>query len=254
MHPVDYGLATLAVVLSSVYLMLHFVGKLWLDLEMLRKLSGVIQLLIAVLITISIYWQISDRVIAGYWRPEEYFSFVTIQMCMLTAVICYITAWQTFVSKRDSKWVTVARFCVVTYMMIVGLVYNLMLRGVPADPNSWDYAYQWPEPPNEILHVVAPILLLIEWLMVAGSSRLRYRQVMWLWLYAIAWATFTLVRGYTDGWWPYWFLDPEDAGVNGLGGQLMYLGAILSFMVVVGVVLIFLEKLMLRITKRARLA
>lgn len=221
---------------------------------MLRKLSGAIQLAIALAITVSITWQISSRVLAGFWRPEEYFSYVTIQMCILTAVICYVTAWQTFVSKRDSQLVTIARFCVVTYMMIVGLVYNLMLRNVPTSPDAWDYNYQWPVVPNEILHVWAPIFLLIEWLMVAGSSRMKYKQVMWLWLYAIAWASFTLIRGYALGWWPYWFLDPTDAKVNGIGGQLMYLGAILAFMVVVGVVLIFFEKTMLRMTKRPKAA
>lgn len=170
---------------------------------------------------------------------------------MLTAIVCYITAWQTFVSKRDAKWVTIARFCAVTYMMIVGLVYNLMLRGVPADPKDWDYAYHWPVFPNEILHVWAPIFLLVEWLMVAGSSRLKYRQVTWLWAYAVAWIIFTMTRGYATNWWPYWFLNPTNAKVNGLGGQLIYLVAILSFMVVVGVVLIFFEKTMLKITKRA---
>jgi len=220
---------------------------------MLRKISGVIQLAIAIAITISITWQISSRVVAGFWRPEEYFSYVTIQMCILTALICFVTAWQTFVSKKDAKWVTIARFCVVTYMVIVGLVYNLMLRNVPTSPDAWDYAYEWPVIPNEILHVWAPIFLLIEWLMVAGSSRIRYKQVMWLWLYALAWASFTMIRGYSDGWWPYWFLNPTDPAINGFGGQAIYLGAILSFMVVVGVVLIFLEQLMLRITKRARL-
>jgi len=234
--------------------MLGFCANLWFDLGMLRKISGFIQLAIAIAITVSIAWQISSRVLAGFWRAEEYFSFVTIQMCILTAVISYVTAWQTFVSKRDLKWVTIARFCVVTYMIIVGLVYNLMLRDVPADPNSWDYSYVWPVPPNEILHVYVPILLLVEWLMVAGSSRLKYGQVMWLWLYAIAWIVFTLVRGYSDGWWPYWFLDPENAGVNGFGGQLIYIGGILSFMIVIGVVLIFLEKLMLKVTKRGKAA
>lgn len=221
---------------------------------MLRKLSGVIQLLIAGAITVSIYWQIADRVTAGYWRPEEYFTLVTIQMCMLTAIVCYITAWQTFISKRDAKWVTIARFCVVTYMMIVGLVYNLLLRDAPADPNGWDFAYQWPVIPNEILHVWVPIFLLIEWLMVAGSTRMRYKQVVWLWAYAIAWISFTLIRGYQIDWWPYWFLDPADSKVNGFGGQAMYLAAILAFMIVVGIILVFLEKTMLKLTKRNRIA
>ena len=221
---------------------------------MLRKLSGVLQIVTAVAITVSISWQISSRIVAGYWRPEEYFSYVTIQMCIVTAVVCYITAWQTFIAKRDSRWVTVARFCVATYMIIVGLVYNLMLRNVPADPSNWDYDYVWPVIPNEILHVWAPILLLIEWLLVAGSIRLKYKQVLWLWAYAIAWIVFTLVRGYSQNWWPYWFLDPNNPSVNGVGGQSIYLVSILSFMVVVGVVLVFLEKGMLRLTKRHKVA
>ncbi|MFM6980910.1 MAG: Pr6Pr family membrane protein [Micrococcales bacterium] len=217
---------------------------------MLRKLSGGIQLAIAIAITIAITWQIADRVIAGYWRWEEYFSFVTIQMCIVTALVCYVTAYETFVTKRDTEWVSIARMCAVTYMMIVGIVYNLLLRNAPADPTSWDYDYVWPTPPNEILHVVAPTLLFIEWLLVAGSYRLKYRQLGWLWMYAIAWIIFTLVRGYSDGWWPYWFTDPDNASVNGWTGQAMYLSAILVFMVVIGFILITIEKGMLKLTKR----
>lgn len=231
--------------------MLGLNGKLCLDERMLRKLSGAIQLVVAIAITVSITWQITDRVLAGYWRWYEYFSYVTIQMSILTALICFVTAWQTFVSKRDTQWVTIARFCAVTYMMIVGLVYNLMLRDVPADPNSWDFDYVWPVPPNEILHVYVPILLLVEWLMVAGSRRVQYRQVTWLWAYAIGWIIFTLVRGYNDGWWPYWFLDPTDPKINGFGGQSIYLVGILAFMIVIGVALVFLEKVMLKLTKRS---
>ncbi|NDC18856.1 MAG: cytochrome P450 [Microbacteriaceae bacterium] len=44
---------------------------------------------------------------------------------------------------------------------------------------------------------------------------LKINQAFWVLLYPLAWLAFSFARGLTQGWWPYWFIDPQ----YGIGTQ-----------------------------------
>ena len=75
---------------------------------------------------------------------------------------------------------------------------------------------------NEVLHVVAPAYLLIDWLFAPGRTPLRFRAVWGIAVFPIVWAVYTLVRAPfaiepvsgKSPWYPYPFLNPA-ASPNG---------------------------------------
>jgi hypothetical protein len=91
------------------------------------------------------------------------------------------------------------------YMTTTGIVYALLLRGVDV---------QTPAYANWVLHVVVPILVLVEWLLAPERTTRA-----WVWLsFPLAYVTYTLIRGPIAEWYPYPFLDPRQ---NGYGDVLL---------------------------------
>jgi hypothetical protein len=59
------------------------------------------------------------------------------------------------------------------------------------------------------LHLAFPLLLLVDWLVIADRPPLEWRRIWLVLPYPLLWVGVTLVRGVTDGWVPYGFLLPS---------------------------------------------
>jgi hypothetical protein len=185
----------------------------------------------------AITWQVTDRINNNVFRPTEYFAYVTIQSSILAGLIFIMGAVSMWNWQKDSTAFSIARLSVTSFAVIVGVVYNLLLRDVAPDP--LDAGYAWPVIPNEIVHVWAPILIVIDWFWSRRFIKIKFGELKWIFIYPVLWIGFTVIRGYTDGWWPYPFLDPtEPAGVTGM---LIYLAVILLFFTVVSLFFWFVQ-------------
>ena len=92
------------------------------------------------------------------------------------------------------------------------------------------------------------MLMLLDWLLIAGFTSVRLRAAFWVVLYPVAWILFSVIRGNIDGWWAYWFLDPTDKG--GVTGMLTYIFGIAALMIVLGFLLSLFAKALRKIQLR----
>lgn len=191
----------------------------------------------------SIYWQVSDRIANNVFRPQEYFTFFTIDTSILAGLLMLAAASFSWRGVVEPLWFSRARLGIVTASVIVAVVYNLLLRGLP--PAAEDLDYVWPTIPNDVLHIWAPLFLVIEWLIFAPNRTLKWQAAFWAWAYPFAWLAFTLVRGAIDGWWPYFFIDPTDEG--GVPGMIQYIFGIMAFMFIVASLLLPAQRLAQRV-------
>jgi hypothetical protein len=93
-----------------------------------------------------------------------------------------------------------ARACVTTYIVIVGLVYNTLLVGLPGGVEL-----EWA---NFVLHVAMPIYAAIDWVFFGDRRRVAWKRFGIVLIYPLVWVAVVLARGATDGWVPYPFLSP----------------------------------------------
>ena len=171
-----------------------------------RKTVGVLRGAAALLVLAAIITQIVDQLGAHVFVPSEYFSYFTVQSSMMNVVVLGAGAVLAFRLKRDTVLYTGVRMATVSYAIVTGVVYNLLLRGLP--PTGY-VGIQWP---NEVEHVWIPIYILIDWLFATGRAKLAWR---WVWaaiVYPLAWCAFTLIHGAATGWYPYPFIDPTGSG------------------------------------------
>ncbi len=143
----------------------------------------------------------------------NFFSFFTIDSNVGTVVVFAIGAVLLIRNVEDPRWFGILRACVTSYMAVTGIVYNTLLRGVDVSEGS---VVAWS---NEILHVVGPLLIVLDYLFATDRIRLSWTTIWWVVSFPIVWAVYTMIRGplaYNDlaqkrTWYPYPFLDPANS-------------------------------------------
>lgn len=186
----------------------------------MRILFAVLRVIVAAAVIAAIVGQL--QVSVGNWTAAgvtsiwinfvNFFSFFTIESNVLTVVVTLVGAFFLISRKGgDPQWFTVLRGSVATYMIVTGIVYNLLLRNVELPQGT---TLPWS---NEILHVVAPLWMLIDWLFAPGRTELVWRTIWTVIAFPIVWAIYTMIRGPLTPneitgepfWYPYPFLNPN---------------------------------------------
>ena len=159
---------------------------------------------------------------------------------MIAGVTLAYAGWLSWSGLPEKRLVTIVRVSATTYAIVIAVVYNALLRGSAGDIR--DAGYDWPVLPNEIMHVWAAVMILLDWLLLSGTFRLRLRASLWVALFPLAWLAFSVSRGIIDGWWAYWFLNPNEKG--GITGMFEYIGGITVLMIGLGWLLLALRNLL----------
>lgn len=108
------------------------------------------------------------------------------------------------------------RGAVVLYVVIAGVIWNLLLTG-----HSMGYTAA-----NVLLHVVVPVLALSDWLLVGrGRGQVHWwYPLAWL-IYPALYVVLAVVALNTAGRRaPYYFLDPDSVGVGTVALNVCVLG------------------------------
>ena len=232
--------------------------------ERMRPLVIVLRVLIAAAVIIAIVGQLSLSL--SNWRDAgidnpivqvvNFFSFFTIESNVLTVVVALLGAW--FLIRGDHTdrgWYLGLRAATVTYMATTGIVYNLLLRGIELPQGT---TLGWS---NEILHVVAPAYMVLDWLFAPGRRPMAWKSVWPILIFPLAWGIYTLVRGPLtfdavtgrSYWYPYPFLNPNTSP-QGYVSVAFYIVLIAAVIGLVGIGVVWLSTKRLPAISRASTA
>lgn len=162
----------------------------------------------------------------------NFFSYFTILSNILVALA--LTAPVVAANSRLGRWSASegVRAAVAMYIVVVGLTYHFLLAGV-WDPQGWALVA------NTLLHYVMPAAFVIDWLVFTLKGRLRWVDpVKWL-VPVLIYGGWTLAHGKLSGWWPYWFVDVDKLG---LGKTLVYFAGLLIFFLIVGLIVVAIDR------------
>lgn len=135
----------------------------------------------------------------------NFFSYFTILSNLAAMVVLgALAARPVLVGHRQFA---LARGAVTVYMTITGIVYNLLLAPAAADVST---QLAWV---NSIVHVVAPIIVVIDWFVDRSPVRPTLGQAAGWLIFPAVWLVYTMIRGPLADWYPYPFLDPDDNSV-----------------------------------------
>lgn len=134
--------------------------------------------------------------------PLNFFGYFTNQSNIIAAVAFAISALFIFSKRAQPDWLIYLRALATVVMAIVGIVYNTILVNAGLDDS---FNLQWS---NDILHIWIPIYAVLDWALFGDRKKLPFDKLWVMLIYPVIWLVVVLIRGASDGWVPYPFLDP----------------------------------------------
>ncbi|WP_291373319.1 Pr6Pr family membrane protein [Cyclobacterium sp.] len=96
---------------------------------------------------------------------------------------------------------------ITVYILVVGLVYQLVLRGI------WKpEGLQWLA--DEVLHSINPVLVLAFWVYFENKVALHWRMLPYWLIYPALYLISILILGEITGFYPYPFVNVEELGIG----------------------------------------
>jgi hypothetical protein len=197
---------------------------------------GVLRILLAALVLAAIITQITDQLLNQAFDAAGYFGFFTIQSALMNVVVLSVGGVLALRVAAEPELLARVRMATLSYAVITGVVYNLLLRNLPADGSFVGIGW-----PNEVLHVWAPILIVLDWLFAPGRPALAWKAIWFALIYPLTWLAYALLRGTFTDWWTYPFLNPGEPG--GWPSVLVYIVVIAAVIVAISAAAIGLSRI-----------
>ncbi|WP_169795871.1 Pr6Pr family membrane protein [Curtobacterium ammoniigenes] len=201
----------------------------------MRSLVLSLRLLAVVAVVAAIVAQFVRSLEAPNFVFWNFFGYFTIQSNIIVAVAFAVTIVSAARRGRRAERWTVLRGAATVYIATTGLVYNTLLVHATLD-NSFTVPWS-----NDILHKWIPVYAVLDWILFSDRARMVARQVWLILIYPAVWLVVILIRGATDGWVPYPFLNPK----LGYGFVALYCLGIALFIAVMGLFVIALSRVRL---------
>ena len=196
-------------------------------------LTPIIATLGWVAIFLQFYLMILNRVASVPETIVRFFSFFTILTNILVA-ICFTIIW----IKPKNKWELFflnnkTQTAITLYILIVGIVYNVILRFLWAPTGFQKVA-------DELLHLVIPLLAFVYWFFITNKINLKFNDIfLWL-IYPFVYLVYILIRGHFYDFYPYPFVNVIQLGYKTVFTNCFFM--VLAFLIV-GILLIGISKM-----------
>lgn len=151
----------------------------------------------------------------------DYFGQFTILSVLFVSAAVTVSAGR---AREPGGWVHV-RASAMTALAVAAVLHATLLGGAAGASGPII---------NALLHTVFPLMALVDWAIVASTSRVRVVTALAGLAFAVVYLGYTLVRGAIVGWYPYDFVDPT--GPAGYTGIVQSLAIVLVAFLTVGAI------------------
>jgi hypothetical protein len=170
----------------------------------------------------------------------NFLSFFTIQTNVLI-VLCMLAPAVTPTSRVGQLLSGPAiRIAVVSYSVVVGIIYFALLRNIGHD-------YGLERLADRILHYITPTMFVIDWLAWVPKGRVSWTAALRSLIFPALYGALTLIHGAVTGWYPYPFLNPTRHGYAEMFGNF---GGLACFVIAIPFVFVILDRLLAALQRK----
>lgn len=141
-------------------------------------------------------------------------------------------------SRESSRVRPIVRGSVLLSILITGLVFHLLLR-----PQMGVYFAGGIDLANHLTHTAAPLGFLLDWILFDRKGRMQTAHLPFWTAFPLLYWLCSILVGAKTGFYPYFFMD---IGKLGYGGALIWLAVLSAVFLLIGLLLIGLDRLLNR--------
>jgi hypothetical protein len=167
-------------------------------------------------------------------------AYFTIQSNLILLFVVMAGAIRQIRNRPEPPLLRMIRNGSTLWILITGTVYHLLLSKSLTAGGPFLYALV-------AHHYVTPIMALLNWVLFEEKGKCRYRDAAYWLLYPLLYTVFSEVRALVDGFYPYWFLNPNapfPKGTGSLAGLALAFAALLAFFVLSGLVIVTADRVL----------
>jgi hypothetical protein len=178
------------------------------------------------------------------FEPGNYFGYLTIQSNLLFVIICVATSIPMVRARLPQPWVEALRAAVLTCTITSGIVFALIVQQSSLRAIRVDVPWS-----DVVLHFILPVFALLDWMLSPRVAPAPRRIILVVIGYTLGWGGVTMIRGGITGWYPYYFLDPNQT--DGIAEFLLLSGAALLVFTLAGTLVVGVSAVAVRLRRRA---
>jgi hypothetical protein len=170
------------------------------------------------------------------------FSFYTIQSNLLAAAAMAMSIRNLVREEEDSKGLVIFKSGAMLWILVTGIVYQLMLAGMWQPAGLTACA-------NQMVHYFTPLGMVLNWLIIEKKGRYRYAYAIYWLAYPFAYILGSWIRGWLTGFYAYWFFNPNQpypAGAGSVGMMLIIVGGLALGFTGLGLLIVFIDRLLVK--------
>ncbi|UGT56701.1 Pr6Pr family membrane protein [Nocardia asteroides] len=176
----------------------------------------------AVLGLVALLWIPLRNMDSATFSLTNFLSYFTIESNILAVIVLAVGG---VLAPQSERW-QIVRGAVTLYMLITMVVYAVLLANIDVMlTDKWI---------NDVMHRYLPLVLVLDWLLVAMPRRLRVSPALigqWL-IFPLVYGIYTLIRGPIADWYPYPFIDPRGQGYLSMALGLVVLTLVFAVLAV----------------------
>lgn len=175
-----------------------------------------------VLGAVALLWIPVRNIDSATFSLANYLSYFTVESNILGVIALLVGG---LLAPQGRGW-QLFRGAATLYMLITMVVYAVLLSRIDVMLND-----KWI---NDVMHRYLPLVLLLDWLLVAMPQRLRPSpQLIGQWLiFPLLYGVYSLIRGPIVDWYPYPFIDPRQQGYLSMAIGLVVLTLVFAALAV----------------------
>jgi hypothetical protein len=200
-----------------------------------RSAFGYVRLALALACTVALVARFIWGLGSATFTASNFFAYLTIQSNMVFVVTQVVAGLVALRVRDDPQWLTTIRATVLTCTVTAGIVFAFLVQ--QAGERGFRIDVPWSD---QILHFILPVLALADWVLAPGRGSALWRSLGYTLAFTFGWGGVTLVRGSIVGWYPYFFLDPNQ--VSGIAEFSLLSGIAVSVFVGVGAAVVGLSR------------
>ncbi|GAB2449900.1 Pr6Pr family membrane protein [Nocardia tengchongensis] len=181
----------------------------------------VLRIAFAILGIVALVWIPARNLGNPDYSYVNFFSYFTIQSNIIGVVVLLVGGLR----DPDGRRWQVIRGAATLYLTITLIIYAVLLANIDVQLQE-----RWI---NDTMHRVIPIVLIADWLLVAGGIKPTIKLVLGWLAYPLAYGAYILIRGPFADWYPYPFIDPRDQGYGALTVGLVVMAVVFALLGVI---------------------
>lgn len=166
----------------------------------------------------------------------------TIQSNLIVSITFLFSCLAILTRKYSTPFLDYLKNCCVIFMFIVIVTYHFLLSSGGEYVGIRNIT-------NFTLHYLIPIFVFMNWFVFEIMKKYSYKFIFYWMIYPFLYTFVSLVRGLFDGFYPYFFLNPNGeipVGVGSYTNVVLFILAYLSVYIILGFLLITFNRVFVK--------